>query len=77
MKNPDMPVGFVIQGATTTELPDEVVRESLLAVQLLRHGRNPLACECPDSGADQLVLLAEVEVQPESAVASSTMSRTP
>jgi haloalkane dehalogenase len=24
-KNPDMPVGFVIQGATTTELPDEVV----------------------------------------------------
>jgi haloalkane dehalogenase len=25
MKNPDMPVGFVIQGATTTELPDEVV----------------------------------------------------
>jgi len=25
MKNPDMPVGFVIQGATTSELPDEVV----------------------------------------------------
>jgi haloalkane dehalogenase len=25
LKNPDMPVGFVIQGATTTELPDEVV----------------------------------------------------
>jgi haloalkane dehalogenase len=24
-KNPDLPVGFVIQGATTTELPDEVV----------------------------------------------------
>ncbi|MEA2396535.1 MAG: haloalkane dehalogenase [Thermoleophilaceae bacterium] len=25
VKNPDLPVGFVIQGATTTELPDEVV----------------------------------------------------
>jgi haloalkane dehalogenase len=24
-KNPDLPVGFVIQGATTTELPDEVL----------------------------------------------------
>ena len=24
-KNPDLPVGFVVQGATTTELPDEVV----------------------------------------------------
>ncbi len=24
-KNPDLPVGFVIQGGTTTELPDEVV----------------------------------------------------
>ena len=24
-KNPDLPVGFVIQGATTTELPDEVI----------------------------------------------------
>jgi haloalkane dehalogenase len=24
-KNPDLPVGFVIQGATTSELPDEVV----------------------------------------------------
>jgi haloalkane dehalogenase len=24
-KNPDLPVGFVIQGATTTELPDDVV----------------------------------------------------
>jgi haloalkane dehalogenase len=24
-KNPDLPVGFVIQGATTTDLPDEVV----------------------------------------------------
>ena len=24
-KNPDLPVGFVIQGATVTELPDEVV----------------------------------------------------
>src|SRR5262245_25216002 len=24
-KNPDMPIGFIIQGATTTELPDEVV----------------------------------------------------
>ena len=24
-KNPDLPVGFVIQGATATELPDEVV----------------------------------------------------
>src|ERR687885_914312 len=24
-RNPDLPVGFVIQGATTTELPDEVV----------------------------------------------------
>jgi haloalkane dehalogenase len=24
-KNPDLPVGFVIQGATTTELPDEIV----------------------------------------------------
>jgi haloalkane dehalogenase len=25
-KNPDLPVGMIIQGATTTELPDEVVR---------------------------------------------------
>jgi haloalkane dehalogenase len=25
-RNPDLPVGFIIQGATTTELPDEVVR---------------------------------------------------
>jgi haloalkane dehalogenase len=24
-KNPDLPVGFVIQGATTTDLPDEIV----------------------------------------------------
>ena len=24
-KNPDLPVGFVVQGATTTELPDEIV----------------------------------------------------
>jgi haloalkane dehalogenase len=24
-KNPDLPVGFVVQGATTTELPDEVI----------------------------------------------------
>jgi haloalkane dehalogenase len=24
-KNPDLPIGFVIQGATTTELPDEVL----------------------------------------------------
>lgn len=24
-KNPDLPIGFVIQGATTTELPDEIV----------------------------------------------------
>jgi haloalkane dehalogenase len=24
-KNPDLPIGFIIQGATTTELPDEVV----------------------------------------------------
>src|SRR5256714_3840850 len=24
-RNPDLPVGFVVQGATTTELPDEVV----------------------------------------------------
>src|SRR5918996_4443882 len=24
-KNPDLPIGFVIQGATTTDLPDEVV----------------------------------------------------
>jgi haloalkane dehalogenase len=24
-RNPDLPVGFVIQGATTTDLPDEVV----------------------------------------------------
>ena len=24
-KNPDLPVGFVIQGGTTTELPDDVV----------------------------------------------------
>ena len=24
-KNPDLPVGFIIQGATTTELPDDVV----------------------------------------------------
>ena len=25
-RNPDLPVGFVIQGATATELPDEVIR---------------------------------------------------
>src|SRR3989442_15973275 len=25
-RNPDLPVGFVLQGATTTELPDEVLR---------------------------------------------------
>ena len=24
-RNPDLPVGFVIQGATATELPDDVV----------------------------------------------------
>jgi haloalkane dehalogenase len=24
-KNPDLPIGFVVQGATTTELPDEIV----------------------------------------------------
>ena len=24
-RNPDLPVGFVVQGATATELPDEVV----------------------------------------------------
>src|SRR5205823_12093725 len=59
------------------ELCDEVVREPRLAVELLGHRRDTLLREVADGRADELLLLAEVEVQALSCRASSTISRTP
>ena len=57
---------------------DELVREALLAVELLGDRRDPLERELPHRVAEQLVLGLEVEVHGEaSACASSTISRTP
>ena len=56
---------------------DEVIREPLLAIELLCDGRDLLGCKRTDRLPDELVLVAEVEVQRESACASSTISRTP
>jgi hypothetical protein len=60
-----------------SKLPDELVWEAALAVQLLRHRRDPLLRELAHGGADELVLLVEIEVQRERRCASSTISRTP
>src|SRR5207302_8377085 len=59
------------------ELCDEVVREPRLAVELLGHRRDTLLREVADGRADELLLLAVVEVQALSCRASSTISRTP
>ena len=59
------------------ELRDELVREAVLAVELLGGRRDPLLGELANGGADELVLGREVEVHAERRVASSTISRTP
>ena len=60
------------------ELADDLVRETLLTVELLGDGRDPLDRELANRLAEQLVLGLEVEVHGEaSACASSTISRTP
>ena len=59
------------------QLRHQLVREAALAVQLLRHGGDPLLRELAHGGADELVLLVEIEVQRERRCASSTIRRTP
>ena len=59
------------------ELRDELVREALLAVELLRDRRDLLQRELAHRVAQQLVLRLEVEVQAANLCASSTISRTP
>ena len=51
-KNPDLPVGFVIQGATTTELPDEVVAgyDAPFPNGRVQGGRGPVPAARPDRG---------------------------
>ena len=58
------------------ELRDELVRETGLAVELLRDGRDLRLRELADGAADQLLLVAELEVKA-SGLPSSAMSRTP
>ena len=48
-KNPDLPVGFVIQGGTTTELPDEVV--AAYEAPFPTPSRRPGAAAVPAAGA--------------------------
>ena len=59
------------------QLRDQLVREAVLAVELLGGRRDPLLGELANGGADELVLGREVEVHSERRVASSTISRTP
>ena len=59
------------------ELRDDLVREPALAIDLLGDRRDLLDGELPHRGSQQLVLVVEVEVQPASLCASSTISRTP
>ena len=60
------------------ELLDDLVREPLLAIELLGHRLDLLDREAPHRLAEELVLRLEVEVHgAERACASSTISRTP
>ncbi len=60
------------------KLADDLVREPLLAVELLGDRCDPLECEPANRLADELVLGLEVEVHGEARLwASSTISRTP
>ena len=60
-------------------LGDEVVREALLAVELLGDRSDPVERELPDGVAEQDVLVVEIEAEAHfaSSDASSTISRTP
>jgi hypothetical protein len=58
-------------------LHDELVREAMLAVELLRDRRDLFLGELAHGAADELVLGREVEVHAVRRVASSTMRRTP
>ena len=58
------------------ELGDELVREAVLAVELLGDRRDLRLGELADGAADQLLLVRELEVQATS-LPSSAMSRTP
>ena len=55
---------------------DELVREALLAVELLRDGRNARLRELAHCAAQQLLLVAQLVVHAKLA-ASSTINRTP
>ena len=59
------------------ELGHKLVRKLRFAVEFLRNGRDTLRRELAHGRPDELVLGAELEVQVESAVASSTIMRTP
>ena len=60
------------------QLGDELVREPLLAVELLGDRRDLLERELPHRVAEQLVLGLEIEVHAAASLcASSTISRTP
>jgi hypothetical protein len=59
------------------ELGDEVVREAVLAIELLGDRRDLLLREVPDRAADELLLFGQVEVHALSLVASSAIRRTP
>ena len=64
--------------AERRELGDQLVREALLPVELLRDGRNLLERELADGVPEELVLRVEVEVHRAARLAaSSTISRTP
>ena len=51
-KNPDLPVGFVIQGATTTELPDDIVAgyDAPFPNRRVQGGRGAVPAARPDRG---------------------------
>ena len=61
------------------QLGDDLVREAVLAVELLCDGRDPLLGERADGVAQELVLVREVEVHgyPDRRRASSASSLTP
>jgi hypothetical protein len=48
--------------AQVAELGDDLVREALLAIELLRHRPDLLLGEVADGAADQLMLVVKVEV---------------
>ena len=56
---------------------DQVVREAVLAVELLGDRRDLLLGEVADRAPDELLLFGEVEVHAVSFVASSAIRRTP